>query len=103
MGEFQKGKVYFRVKYADVTMRYPQIDSFVYVGKNLSDEDSEDTWYFQFADSFTKSGSAVENPGDDLKVCCITSRDIGDMLDLNELTAELQASESRHQSGDITK
>jgi hypothetical protein len=54
---FAVGEVYFRVTYPGASMRYPLIESLVFVGKNLSDEDIEDTWYFQFADSYTQSGS----------------------------------------------
>ena len=37
------GSLYFRVKYAELARRYPLVDSLIYVGKNLSDEDEEDT------------------------------------------------------------
>ena len=92
---FAVGEVYFRVKYAEASRKYPLIESFVFVGKNLSDEDTEDTWYFQFADSFAKYGSVLQGPGGDRRVSCVTASDLDDMLDHEQLLKELSAAGSR--------
>ena len=48
--------VYYRLTFSDAEMLYPTISTFVFVGLNLSEEDTEDTYYFQFIDSYTSSG-----------------------------------------------
>jgi hypothetical protein len=92
---FTVGELYFRVKYGEPAKQYPLIESFVYVGKNLSDEDTEDTWYFQFADSYGKHGSILEGSGGDRRVSCLFARDLGDMLDDKRLLVELGAARNR--------
>ena len=92
---FEVGEVYFRVKYAERSMKYPLVDSFVYVGKNLSEEDTEDTWYFQFADSFAKFGSILDGPSGDRRVSCLTAREVGCMLNDSALGVELAAAAQR--------
>jgi hypothetical protein len=89
------GELYFRIKYAEAGSKYPLIESFVYVGKNLSEEDSEDTWYFQFADSYAKHGSILETPGGDRRVSCLAERELGEMLDDKQLLEELDAARRR--------
>jgi hypothetical protein len=88
-------EVYFRVVYPDPTRKYPRIESFVYVGKNLSDEDAEDTWYFQFADSFVKDGSILKSAGGDRRVSCVSKSELDDMLSDEQLLNELSAARSR--------
>jgi len=62
---FAVGEVYFRVTYPGSSMKYPRIESFVFVGKNLSDENIEDSWYFQFADLYAQYVSILETSGGD--------------------------------------
>lgn len=99
--EYREGEVYYRLTFPDPGLLYPQMETFVFVGKNLSDEDTEDTWYFQFADSYAKDGSILESDGGDRKVCLATRRDLEDMLDLSGLIKELEAAAKRRggQSG----
>ena len=92
---FIVGDVYFRVKYADRHRRFPLCESLVFIGKNLSDEDTEDVWYFQFADSCAKHGSILETSGGDRRVACLTASELADMLDDRELLAELSAARQR--------
>jgi hypothetical protein len=96
---FVAGEVYFRVKYAEPMRRYPLIESFVFVGKNLSDDDSENTWYFQFADCFAKIGSILKGSGGDRRVCCLAASDLEDMFDSECLAVELEAAAHRRQTG----
>jgi hypothetical protein len=94
--QFVVGEVYFRVKYAEASRRFPLFDSFVFVGINLSDEDTEDTWYFQFADSYAKSGSILDpNSGDDRRVSCLTANDTEEMLNDEQLLIELDRARRR--------
>jgi hypothetical protein len=92
---FMIGDVYFRVKYDDSPRRFPLCESLVFIGKNLSDEDSEDMWYFQFADSCAKHGSILETTGGDRRVVCLTAGELADMLDDQGLIAELGAARRR--------
>lgn len=89
------GEVYFRVTYPDAEMRYPKMETFVFVGKNLGIEDSEDTWYFQFADSYAKHGSILESAGGDRRVSRATRSGLSDMLDQEGLTRELNSAAAR--------
>ncbi|MBS0422782.1 MAG: hypothetical protein JSR66_34060 [Proteobacteria bacterium] len=95
---FREGEVYFRVTYPDSNMHYPRIESFVFVGKSLSDEDTEETWYFQFVDSFAQYGSILEGPRGDRRVSCVNLSDLDDMLDDEGLLKELSAARSRRLS-----
>lgn len=92
---FIVGDVYFQVKYADSSRRFPLCESLVFVGKNLSDDDTEDIWYFQFANSCAKHGSILETTGGDRRVACLTASELGDMLDDRGLIAELSAARRR--------
>ena len=49
-------------------MLYPLVDSYVFIGVNLSDEDQVDAWYFQFAEGYGKFGSVVDTNLGDRKV-----------------------------------
>ena len=93
--EFREGEVYYRLTFADPGMLYPKVETFVYVGKNLSDEDTEETWYFQFADGFAKFGSILESKGGDRKVSLVKRHELPDMLDLAGLTKELENTTKR--------
>lgn len=92
---FIVGDVYFRVKYVDRPRGFPLCESLVFIGKNLSDEDTEDVWYFQFADSRAKHGSILETSGGDRRVACLTESELADVLDDQELLAELSAARRR--------
>ncbi len=92
---FTKGDVYYRITYPDREMLFPRIESFVFVGKNLSEEDEEETCYFQLSRSFAKFGSVLENDSGDRAVTCVTEKDKGDMLDLSGLVSELEMADGR--------
>lgn len=89
---FTAGCVYYRVTYLDAGMTRPVVQSFVFLGKNLSDEDAhEDAWYFQESSDFHKHGSALTAPTAGTPVACLTSDALsGDMFDVEQLRNELQ-------------
>ena len=90
------GEVYFRVTYPDAKLCFPQVESFVFVGRNLSDEDLEDAWYFQFLDSYARSGSILEpQTGQDRRVSVVQASDLGEMLDIQGLVEELTEAKER--------
>lgn len=95
MRKFKKGEVYFRIVYPDSGFLYPIIESFVYIGMNLSDEDKEDTWYFQFAKDFAEHGSFLNSEHDRCKVSCMISSGISEMYNSKELKEQLDMAESR--------
>jgi hypothetical protein len=92
--DFIKGSVYFRVAYLDRDLFYPEIESFVFVGKNLSDEDKEDTWYFQFATSYAK-GKTRKLELDERLYVLATREQLGVILTAEQLYAELKEVASR--------
>lgn len=96
--EYREGEVYYRLTFADLDLLYPKVETFVFVGKNLSDEDTEDNWYFQFADGFAKSGSILESKGGDRKVSLVKRRELPDMLDLAGLIKELENATKRRRA-----
>ncbi len=93
--EFREGEVYYRLTFPDATMFYPKVETFVFIGKNLSDDDEGDIWYFQFADSYATFGSILRSKGGDRRVALVTRRDLADMLDLAGLTRELEMAATR--------
>jgi hypothetical protein len=97
--QFIVGEVYFRVTYPGPSLKYPLVESFVFVGKNLSDEDTEETWYFQFADSYAKSGSIVGSSGGDRRVACVSRNELHEMFDEEQLLEKLRAARQRRRSG----
>jgi hypothetical protein len=92
---FAVGEVYFRVTYPGPSLNYPLVESFVFVGRNLSEEDAEDTWYFQFADSFAEFGSILAGRGGDRRVRCLAANELDEMLDTAKLAVELEAATAR--------
>ena len=92
------GKVVFRVKYPDAAQRFPLVDTLVFIGRNLSDDDIGDTWYFQFAESYGKTGSALSSKGGDRRVVCVSTSELREMLDESGLAAEITAAASRRGS-----
>jgi hypothetical protein len=90
---FEIGQVYFRVTYPDVKMLYPSIESFVYLGMNFSDENLENTLYFQAALDFGRNGSALK--GVERTVSCATVDELIDFESISQLTSTLRIAEKR--------
>ena len=94
------GEVYFRITYPGPSLNYPQIESFVFVGKNLSDEDTDDTWYFQFSGSYAKSGSILAGSGGDRRVVCVSQAELPEMFNEEQLLEKLKAARQRRSKGE---
>ena len=58
-------------------------------------EDKEETWYFQFADSYAKHGSILSSNRGDRKVVSSTKKELEQMLDLEGLVCKLRAAMTR--------
>jgi len=68
---------------------YPQIETFVFLGKNLFDDDLNDTWYFQFIDQCETRETLAHFDDDERRVMSIEKRDLEKMLTLDTLKNEL--------------
>jgi len=95
MKDFIVNETYFRVTYTESGFLYPLVETFIYVGMNLSDGDVEDIWYFQFALDYARFGSILEDNGNESKVTCLSENDLEDMLDMPSLVLELNESAIR--------
>ena len=97
MPDFRIGEVYFALKYRDRFRGYPRIDSYVSMGKNLSDDDDGDTWYFEYLESYSEALGTPEHGSRERQVHCATSSDVSDFLDIVGLAQALsQAADRRH-------
>lgn len=90
------GRVYYRVEYLDVKMKYPLVQSYVHIGFNLSEEDVNDTWYFQDLVNYHKQGSALEAAEPGTPVVCLQLEELEyDMFDLDALHSALLTAQQR--------
>ncbi len=90
---YEVGEVYFRVTYPDAQMLYPTIETFVYLGMNFSDEDLEDTWYFQWASDFSEHGSALE--GTERPVSCAEKDELHEFQNAEQLASTMELATAR--------
>ncbi len=90
---FVQGEVYFRLTWADVKLRYPVIESFVYLGMNFSKDDLTDTWYFQSAIDFASYGNAMESFG--RPISCATEGNLQDFVTAEGLKLEIDEAAKR--------
>lgn len=95
MIKYLEGEVYYRLTFPDVSLRYPSVETFVFLGKNLSGDDNEDTWYFQFANDYGRFGSVLETEQGDRRVCCVSGQDVSDLLDMTGLIDALKGAAER--------
>lgn len=88
------GETYYLVTYFDEKLRYPSIDTFVYLGRDIfgdraADEDA--LWVFQTAGSYVEDGPydpKRKGPTDFLLT--VGSDMIGDFLSLSDLIEDLK-------------
>ena len=92
---FIKGEVYYRLTFPDQELLYPIIESFVFIGMNLSDEDKDDSWYFQFAHGYGKYGSVVDTNLGDRKVLVLKKEQLEEMFNTESLVTALQSAKWR--------
>jgi hypothetical protein len=93
--KYVEGEVYFRVTYGGITEKYPTIETFVFVGMNLSDEDVEDTWYFQPAEAVAELGTVLESSGGDRIMRVLEKSELSEMMDIQELVRALESAQAR--------
>ena len=91
--DYEVGEVYFFVTYSDTAMRFPLIESYVFLGMNFSDEDLANTWYFQPADDYNQFGSALT--GFERPVFCANEEQLIEFQNEHQLLFSLQEATSR--------
>jgi hypothetical protein len=94
MVSYRAGDCYYRLHYREGAMMYPIVDTLVFLGLNLSD-DEEDTWYFQDPVSYERSGPVTESADENASVFSFKLGELDSILDLHSLTEQLIAALKR--------
>jgi len=100
-GKLVVGGVYFTIDFVDEALRFPCLQSYVYLGSGLFPEGGADEHLFQTVESYSSQGSWSELSADarrtfdsnTLIIC--GSKDLGLMSNADELVDELQAYSDR--------
>jgi hypothetical protein len=90
---FREGICYFLLGSHDEAFRFPSIESYVYLGKNLlGEEASNERWYFLEAESFVRQGkpTSLRNRSND-DVICAPADLLKDFLDAKQLANVLES------------
>jgi hypothetical protein len=85
---YRAGECYYRLLYREGALLSPVVDTFIFVGLNLSD-DEEDTWYFQDPASYDRSGPVTESGDEHASVFSFKQYEIEQIIDLHTLTEQL--------------
>jgi hypothetical protein len=85
---YRAGECYYRLVYREGALLQPIVETFVFLGINLSD-DQEDTWYFQDPVSYDRSGPVTESGDEHAAVFSFKAHELENMLDLHTLTEQL--------------
>lgn len=88
MESYRAGECYYRLLYREGALLHPIVDTFVFLGMNLSD-DEEDTWYFQDPISYDRSGPVTESGDESAAVFSFKQYELENVLDLHSLTEQL--------------
>lgn len=88
MESYRAGECYYRLQYREGGTIYPIVDTLVFLGLNLSDE-QEDTWYFQDPISYDRSGPVTESGDESAAVFSFKGDELTTILSLHTLTEEL--------------
>jgi hypothetical protein len=59
-----KGNIYFLISFFDNDLTIPDIEIYIYIGKNVlpSDKESEgNSWYFQDPETYLQKGAFIES------------------------------------------
>lgn len=94
METYRAGECYYRLLYREGALMYPIVDTFVFLGMNLSD-DEEDTWYFQDPVSYDRTGPVTESGDENASVFSFKAGELDSILDLHSLTEQLIAALKR--------
>src|SRR5262245_41981010 len=89
---FREGICYFLLGYHDEAFKFPSIESYVYLGKNLlGEKPSDERWYFLEAESFVREGkpTSLRNRSND-DIVCAPADLLKDFLDAKQLANVLE-------------
>lgn len=88
---FEPGRYYFLLGYYDRKFRFPLIQTYVFIGKNIDgDSNAGDRWYFQEPEAFLRSPRADQGADDDENgIVTATEEALEGFVDLAGLVAEL--------------
>jgi hypothetical protein len=92
---FEVGHCYFLVGYYDPRFRFPYIQTFIYIGKNLDNPQrkTEDLWFFQEPQSFIERGPTLPRDGVESPEITVVRKDgLEGFADWSGLVKELTAS-----------
>lgn len=87
-----QGSCYFLVWYYDDDLRIPDIETYIFIGKNVlpSDKEDDERWYFQNPESYLKKGSFIKtNDGSDCGVFRTDQETLETIYDLEGLIGTL--------------
>lgn len=88
---FEPGHYYFLLGYYDREFRFPLIQTYVFIGKNIEgDGTAEDRWYFQEPKAFLRRQRDDAGIGDtESGIITATKESLEGFVDLSGLIAEL--------------
>jgi hypothetical protein len=95
--KFAEKEQYYMILFSDNEGAYPQIECFVFIGKNIFHDEENDTWYFQYSDSFGRYGSILETDKGDRKIREVAESELDMYLDLEQLTKQLVISKEKRE------
>jgi hypothetical protein len=82
MKEFTVGHVYFMVSFLETKLVYPIVTAFVYLGKDLLKDETEETWYFQDTASYAEHGAFTDGRSNNAQVLTFKASNLDDVLDV---------------------
>jgi hypothetical protein len=91
--KLKEGKYYFRFLFYDSKIEIPDIQTFIYIGKNIhgEDESPEDEFYFQDAASYLKYGSYMHlSNNEEYESFHVNKETLAIIYDLNGLIEALK-------------
>jgi hypothetical protein len=98
--KFEPGQCYFLLGYCDRELRIPDIETYIYLGRNVFGPQSEDCWYFQEARSFVEHGLVTTTSDANFEhVMTITKEALSNFVDWSTLIAELTENKKLQEQG----
>lgn len=97
---YEPGQCYFMFGYCDRDLRIPDIDTYIFLGRNVFGPKSEDRWYFQEARSFVEHGRITTTSDPNYEhVMAITKDALSNFVDWRGLIEELTENKKMQEQG----
>lgn len=89
--DLREGECYFDLGFYDTISDIPDIDTWIYIGKNIlqSDGSPDERWYFQEPESYMRKGSFPHSHTDADDVLAATELDVLSMFSFEGLVQAL--------------